>query len=121
MGIRPVITRQYTAERGQPVVATISLPEQDGRDWRCNFEIAGLAEPVSASAVGVDGVQAMMLAFEGVRAHLERSGKPVRFNDGEAGDSYIPRTFPTGYGLEFERRLKKLVDDEVAKLVNTRR
>lgn len=47
-------------------------PTPDG-DWRCRLLIEGLERPVDRWAYGIDAVQALGLALEMARSHLQPS------------------------------------------------
>jgi hypothetical protein len=119
---RVVARRTLRTEGGKEVEVTISEPVRARPDeWECEFRISGLAREIVARAPGVDSVQALLLAFEGVRAHLAREGERLTWAGGEPGDFGIPRSIPSAFGLEVEKRLAQLVDDEVIRLVEARR
>jgi hypothetical protein len=49
------------------VVVRIGLPEPDGPEARCPFQVIGLSNDSVRYAIGVDSFQALNLAFVGVR------------------------------------------------------
>jgi hypothetical protein len=121
MSSRIVATRTFRTPSGGQVLATVFEPVMTRPDeWSCAFAITGLAREVTAEARGVDGLQALMLASQGIRFHLEASGEALTWVDGEPGEYGIPRPIPDSYGVEIERHLTKLVGDEVARLVQAK-
>lgn len=61
----------------------------------------------------MDALQALQLALEAIRTTLERNGKVLSWSGGEPGDTGFTRSVPTFYGLDFARRLERLIDHEV--------
>jgi hypothetical protein len=67
-------------------------PEPDG-DWRCRVMIEGLGPRVDQHAYGVDAVQALALALEMARAHLQpSSAQPARVRWLGQTDLGLPRS-----------------------------
>ena len=118
---RVVATRVFQTETGSEVVATICEPVMIGPDeWTCNFQISGLSREVQAHGSGVDGMQALIVALQGVRVHLEGAAEILSMLDGEPGDFGIPRSIPDGYGPEVEKHLARVLTDEVTRLVEAK-
>ena len=115
---RVVATRLFRAADGRTVIATIYEPVMARPDeWKCDFRISGLSEDVKSYAQGVDSMQALAMAIQGLRVHLEAVDATLTWFDGEPGDSGIPCQMPNGYGRAVERHLQDVVNEEVAKLV----
>lgn len=115
---RVVATRSFQNDAGSTVVATVfepTMPEED--KWACRFQISGLPTDVDERAYGVDGMQALMMALEGIRVHLERSGATLIWLDGEPGVLGMTPSIPFSYGLKVQKHLTKLVDEEIVRLV----
>ncbi len=51
----------------------VFAPQPDGRDWRCDYEIAWPGRPRRSYAMGVDGFQALQLAMFSVATDLSTS------------------------------------------------
>lgn len=65
-------------------------------------------------AKGIDSFQALMLAFEGIRITLDKTGLSLTWHGGEPGDHGFTRFVPQYYfGREFSKRLEKIIEDEV--------
>lgn len=113
-----ICTRRFTADvKGKRRFATakISRPVRSGRDWACRMLISSVGkEPILV--YGVDRMQAIILALEGVLMTLRNSGIEWRWVHGEKNDLGIPRFVPGGFGREFAARLESLIDAEVDKL-----
>ncbi len=62
-----VLEREFELRKGRKqtkVLARFGTPVADRRDFRCQFQIAGLLDkPVPGEAFGVDGFQALELAI----------------------------------------------------------
>jgi hypothetical protein len=115
---RVVATRIYKTHGGTDVTATIYEPVMTRPDeWECPFRISGLPKEIDDCSHGVDGMQALHIAFEGLRFHLEASGEVLTFFDGEAGDLGLPRSIPSSFGVEVEKHLTAMLNDEVSRLV----
>jgi hypothetical protein len=61
-----------------------------------------------------------MMALEGIRVHLERSGITLSWLDGEPGVLGMTPSIPFSYGLKVQRHLAKVVDDEIVRLVEAK-
>jgi hypothetical protein len=90
---------------------------KSGEDWECPFRIAGLGGRVVEYGYGVDAIQALTTALEGIRVALERSGKRLSWIGGNPGDAGFERPVPSALGLHFSRRLNRMIDREVARFV----
>lgn len=118
MNSNPIANRRYSSDSGKTVVAAIFSPRQrTSEQWTCRFRIDGLVQAVDEDAYGVDSMQALQMALEGVRVRLRDCGEVMTFLEGEPGDLGIARPIPLGYGLELYERLERLVDDEVTRAV----
>src|SRR5262245_17079877 len=95
----PIAVRRL-AVAGEPdrvVVVTIGKPRPDpdpSGDWMCSFLVEGIPNARRLRAHGVDALQALLMAVEGVRAELVASGLTLTWEGGEAGDVGIPRSIP---------------------------
>ena len=70
----PVIARRELVRVGsrRPVVVEIGKPRRRPTgEWACPYRIGGLGRSGVKQAYGEDAVQALQLALDGVRAHLE--------------------------------------------------
>lgn len=106
----PIAVRRFAVEGhpGREVVLTIGKPRKMG-DWACSVSIEGIPKPIKVRVFGVDALQAMLLAADYARRALDATGLPLTWLDGEPGDVGIPFAVPTGYGLDFQRRLERYV------------
>ncbi len=87
-----IASRDYVIERDSvriPLRVEIGKPApcpDDGPDWYCPFMIPGAGE-TRTYAVGIDSVQAILLAFSALHATLEyrAKGGTLTFVDGAPG------------------------------------
>jgi hypothetical protein len=87
------------------------------QEWGCAFRISGLAQEINEFGRGIDSLQALMVAIEGVRFYIERSGEQLTWEDQELGYLGLPRRIPDTFGIEVEQHLVKMVNDEVTRLM----
>lgn len=116
----PVIAmRQLSAAGARKVTVSLGKPRRmkSGEDWECPFRIGGLGGRAVQYGYGVDAIQALTTALEGIRVTLERSGKRLSWIGGNASDSGFERSVPSALGVDFSRRLNRIVDREVAQFV----
>jgi hypothetical protein len=119
-----ICTRRFTADvKGKRLFATarIGRPTKLRVDWGCKLFISNLGMKEPIVAVGVDQMQAILLAFEGVLTTLQNSGIKWRWICGEDGDTGIPRYVPMGFGRKFAEKLELMIDRETDKFGNAAR
>ena len=88
-----IASRDYMIERDSariPLRSEIGKPApcpEDGRDWYCPFTIIGAEQTRTSSAVGIDSIQALLLAFSALHATLEyrAKGGKLTYVDGAPG------------------------------------
>ncbi len=100
----------------QPITVALGKPRKrkDG-DWECPFRITGLGVQYG---YGIDAIQALTTAIEGVRVMLERTGKRFSWLKGEPGYTGFDRLIPSSLGAKFNVRLNLMIDREITKFVN---
>jgi hypothetical protein len=117
-----IATRKYAHCSGSEIIVRVFAPEAKADDqWICRFEIAGPSKVVEECGYGIDGVQALQVALEGVRVRLSTLGNDIAFLGGEPGELGLPRPIPWSYGLDVYRQLERIVDAEVARLIAQRK
>ncbi|MGC2528716.1 MAG: hypothetical protein WA639_13275 [Candidatus Acidiferrum sp.] len=114
----PVIARrvltEYTGDMIRKVAVSIGAPRPWPKsDWVCPFVIEGREKPQVERAFGVDALQALLLAVEGIRVRLDQTGS--RFEWLDPSGPWIPRLVPTGLGKRFEQRVSQFIDRETAR------
>ena len=96
--------------------ARLGFPHADEKhpdEWVCSFQLYGLPDSRIRAARGNDGLQALVIASDAVRKSLDRLTSVS--SDLEPYEIIFPRYLPFCLGLDFHRRLCKLVDAEVEK------
>lgn len=119
----PVIaTREYATSDGRQVLATLFLPvETPLKEWICEFVISGLPSEIRGQGRGIDSLQALTIAIEGLDVQLRSCSEALVWDEQEVGDSGLPRYYPRGFGLEVEGRLVEVVREELTRLVKAKR
>lgn len=118
---RLIARRVLRTSANEPVRAVLYQPVLVKRgEWRCDFTITGLEDEIRDAARGEDSLEVLILAIQGLRFYLERSGEPLRWADGPVGELGLPRPIPDSYGIDVEKHLTKLVNDEVGRLAKAR-
>lgn len=103
-----------TPDGKRTVKVAIGKPEKrHDSEFACPFQIIGLDNSEAQYAYGVDCFQALIMALEGIRATLEKTGKSLTWIGGEKGEHGFPRFVPSFYGLDFSRRLEELIEREI--------
>lgn len=116
----PIIAvRQLSDAGSRKVTVSLGKPRRmkRGEDWECPFQIKGLGGSAAKYGYGVDAIQALTTALEGIRVTLERSGKRLSWIGGNPGDPGFERPVPSALGVDFSRRLNRIIDREVARFV----
>ena len=113
----PIAVRRYAVaeEPGREVVLTIGKPRSDprpGGDWMCSVLIEGIPKERRWRAYGIDAVGALEDAMILARRKLDASKLTLVWLDGEPGAIGLPLSVPTGWGLDFQRRLERYLRRE---------
>ncbi len=110
----PIATRMLAWHDGddmRQVVVRVWAPVAVGDDrYVCDFAIDGLPDPVRSSAGGIDSMQALLVAFTGVRAKLEPHAPSLSWLQ-ERGEHGVPQQIDS-VSPEARKRLEQLVDSE---------
>ena len=116
----PIIgVRHLSGAGSRKVTVSLGKPRRmrRGEDCECPFRIGGLGGSAVQYGYGVDAIQALTTALEGIRVTLDRSGKRLAWIGGDAGDPGVERPVPSALGLNFSRRLNRIIDREVAQFL----
>jgi hypothetical protein len=116
-----ICTRRFVAEtRGKRrfAIAKIGRPQKSGKDWACRIVISNIGMTDPLLAYGVDPMQAVILALEGVRVTLSNTGTSWRWIHAEPDETGIPKFVPIGFGRKFASHLESLIDAETEKLAD---
>jgi hypothetical protein len=122
---RPIARRTLTEEgvTGRKIVVSIGLPRPDRLskhgDWECPFLIEGVGESKVETTYGVDSLQALILAIEGVRVRLEQTGRNLFWLDPNLGTD-IPLNVPTVWGKRLVERVSLAIERETVRVWRAR-
>jgi hypothetical protein len=121
--IAPVIAeRHLTAQdSGKKVRVTIGAPRPvtGGADWECPFRIHGAGLSRVEFGYGIDSMQALSDALQGIRVRLDESGLALgwRFGPGPHDtwhdETGFARSIPLVLGAALSRRLERLFFREI--------
>lgn len=119
----PIIAERRLVVRGTRAVVRVTLgtptPHGSAGDWACPFRIRGGGLSIVDAGYGVDSLQALTTALDGIRVRLDESGLALGWKVGperEAvfdGETGLARTIPIALGPVFRRRLERLLDREL--------
>ncbi|MGH7563122.1 MAG: DUF6968 family protein [Gemmatimonadota bacterium] len=102
MGVESTIAERelIDVESGKPVRIRVERPGQVADDeWCCRFSVEGAAPGSLDRAYGIDSLQALVLALEGIRLAVEGKRDQLSFMDGPPGQLGLPlRRCPTSRG-----------------------
>lgn len=112
------IRRLDKEERQKKSIITVTMgrPRQrsDG-DWECPFRITGLK---TQYGYGVDSIQALSTALEGIRAVLSQKESQLSWLGGERGYTGFDRLVTTSLGAKFTKKINQVIDREIITFVN---
>jgi hypothetical protein len=97
---------------GERVRVKLGMPRWNGSEWECPFRIRGAGVSALEFGYGVDSVQALTTALEGIRSVLDQKFGSLAWEDALPDDSGFQRFIPIAFGGRFSRRLERLVDGE---------
>ncbi len=93
----------------------LGLPEQaPNGDFRCAFRVKGLNRGETAYAAGVDALQALINALEGVATQLRESGLALTWMGGDPG---LRRQIPIFLGPEFANEIESIIESKVESFI----
>jgi hypothetical protein len=116
--IGPVLAERRLVVRGSGEVVRVSLgaprPGTDGAEWACPCRIHGAGISRVEFGYGMDSMQALTTALEGIRVLLDESGLALGWKMGPGrqdiwdGETGFARSIPMALGGAFSRRLERL-------------
>lgn len=120
-----VAKRVFDTGSGGRITVRIYKPiriRQTPEEWAGGYSLDGLGKKQrQGRAIGSDSLQAMLLSVEAVQLELEVAGTTFSWLGGEIGASGIPSPIPVAFGLKFAKRMRQLVEREVACHVESER
>jgi len=113
-----VIARRILGEQGFPkrkIVVSIGLPRPHPRhDWECPFLLEGVGNSKVQCGYGVDAMQALIIALQGIRFTLKKTGRDLFWLDPKTGAGF-PILVHTSFGKEFEDRIGLAIERETVR------
>jgi hypothetical protein len=116
-----VIARRILSEQGvvgRKIMVSIGLPRPDplkGGDWECPFLIEGVGKSEVQKAFGVDSLQSLIIAIQGIRVELEQTGRNLFWLGPEIGPD-IPLNVPTVWGKQLVERVRLAIERETVRV-----
>lgn len=105
---------------GEEIIVKIGKPRREkGGNWACPFHLSGLGFRQIEYGHGIDAIQSLLMAIDGIRVRLEQSGKLLVWAGGESGDTGFTRFIPAFYGVNFSKRLNRLIEREIKQFART--
>jgi hypothetical protein len=93
------------------VEVQLGTPEQleDG-NFRCPFRLTGLNQGETAYAGGIDALQALVNALDGIATQLRESGRGLTWMGGEPG---LRRQVPIFLGPELADAIESVIEGKI--------
>jgi len=92
------------------LAAPVKISEQE---WRCAFRVKRDTSAQTHFAPGLDALQALINAIEGIRSTLREHDEQMTWLGGEPGDPGVPRFIPQFFGIQFGNRMSRILDEEI--------
>jgi hypothetical protein len=99
--------RWFTVALGKP------RKSEGDRDWHCPFRFKGASLNRLEYAHGVDALQALTMALEGIRSGLDRIGKPLAWSGVLPDHTGFHRLMPISAGGPVVAGIEEFVDREM--------
>ena len=97
----------------------LGLPEQmQNGDFRCAFRVKGLNRGKTVYAGGVDALQALINALEGIATQLRDSDRALTWMGGDPG---VRRQVPIFLGPEFANEIESLIETKIEAFVQQKK
>jgi len=110
-----ILTQTGSAKRRFRV--ELMAPVKRGRAWHCHFRIKGGKKLIEGDSVGEDSMQAILIAFEGIRSKFEQAELHGSWLTGDDGDIGIPRLAPMAFGYRVQRAVEHAMERKLKSLV----
>jgi hypothetical protein len=120
--IGTILAERLLGEQGSGRVVRVSLgaprPRTNG-DWECPFRIHGAGISRVEFGYGIDSMQALTTALDGIRVLLDESGLALGWKMGAGrqdiwhDETGFARSIPIALGPAITRRLERVVDREI--------
>src|SRR5262245_42077229 len=100
----------YRPNKRKHIIVRLGVPrEEEPMVWMCPFQIAGVDRSRIDRALGLDAIQALVLALEKIRIQLARHAIGATWKGGEKGDPGFPVIVTTALGREFASRMSRII------------
>jgi hypothetical protein len=100
--------------RAKTLKVSLGTPRPyDDDEWECPFRIKGSGIDTVEYGRGVDSMQALVTALDGIRAMLDETGLSLSWQDALPDHTGFQRAIPVLFGAAFAKRLERLVDREI--------
>jgi hypothetical protein len=106
---RHLVSRDHEATR---VRVSLGTPRWNGSEWECPFRIRSAGVSDVEFGRGLDSMQALTTALDGIRVVLERKFGALSWEGVFPHHSGFQRAIPLTLNPAFSRRLERLVDRE---------
>lgn len=115
----PVLVERKYRKGPDQIAITVRLgfPRSTERpnEWACSFQFLGLGDGRIQVARGADGLQALTIAVSAIRQTLDDAGDDATSNE-IPYEIVFPKFVPFAHGLDYHKRLCKLLDDEIERI-----
>ena len=121
--IGTILAERELAEQVTGKVVRVSLgaprPRTEDADWECPFRIHGAGISRVEFGYGIDSMQALTTALDGIRVRLDESGLALGWKVGAGrqdiwhDETGFARSVPIVLGPALKRRLERLFDSEI--------
>ena len=103
-------------DSGRSVRVSLGVPRAGtgGAEWECPFRIRSAGVSDVEFGRGLDSMQALTTALDGIRLELERKFGALSWEGVFPHHSGFQRTLPLTLDPAFSRRLDRLIDRELA-------
>lgn len=118
-----ILAERRLADQASGKIVRVSLgaprPGTDGADWECPFRIHGAGISRLESGHGIDAMQALANALEGIRVLLDESGLALGWwfgpgrDDVWHGETGFARSIPIALGPRVSKRMERLFFREI--------
>ena len=101
--------------------AQLGLPEPTkGGDFRCAFRVKGLDRGKTVYAGGIDALQALVNALDGLATKLRESGRALMWID-IAGETGIRRQVPIFLGVDLANEIESHIEATIEAVIQSKK
>ena len=96
---RRLVSRDHWRKR---LRVSLGKPRWNKREWECPFRISGAGVSELEFGYGLDSMQALTTALDGIRAVLDEKFGSLAWEDVLPDDSGFQRQKPIAFGRDFQ-------------------